>query len=101
MTKDEQSLLLYFETCLVDNRGQTRGARMNKIDFAIAKDLSKRGLVKFSRIPFEEIETQTPYPVTHRVQFANKTWGIVHKLRRKRAERYIPTIITREKEQPK
>jgi len=93
MTKDEKSLLLYFEICLVDCRGQVRSAKMNMADFRIAKDLSERGLIKFGRISFKEIKMVGPDPVTHWIKFTDRAWGIVHKLRRQRAERHVPTIV--------
>lgn len=36
-TRDEKSLLLYFETQAVDYGGTLEGVRMNADDFAIAK----------------------------------------------------------------
>lgn len=94
MTKDEKSLLLYFESCLVNNRGQVQSVRMNIMDFGIAEKLDHEKLIKFDRIPFKEIEKQNSLPArTHWVQFTDKAWEIVHKLRRQRAERHVPTII--------
>ena len=95
MTKDEQSLLLYFETCLVDQRGKTQSARMNTLDFEIAKNLDKQGLIKFNRIPFKEIEKTVGneiYPRTHRVQFTDEAWKVTHRLRREKAQRYVETF---------
>lgn len=49
-TKDERSLLLFLETCAVDDYGWVRGAHMNAEEFAKAKEWNASGFVKFGRI---------------------------------------------------
>ena len=94
MNHDEENLLLYFETCLVDNRGKVTGRRMNEIDFDIAKKWKKDGFIEFERIPFHDIDKTKAIPNTHTVRFSDKAWGIAFKLRRERAERHVKTVHT-------
>lgn len=95
-SRDEKSLLLYFETCLVDTYGgKVQGARMNGEDMLIAENFERLGLIKLKRIPFKEFEKlrkklnlYTPY--THTVRFISEdAWTLAHKWRRERAERCV------------
>jgi len=94
--KDEISLLIFFETCLVDTYGgKVKGAMMNEIDMNIAEKFERLGLIQFERIPFKEMERlrkklimSTPY--THTVRFIDEdAWTLVYKWRRERAERLV------------
>jgi len=95
MNKDEQNLLMYLETCLVDYRGKVTGARMNSIDFDIAKGWIKDKLIEFQRIPFREINKESPFPVTHTVKFSSKAWEFAQQFRRERAEKSVDTMEKR------
>lgn len=93
MTKDEKNLLLYFETCLVDNTGHICGARMNKDDFNIAEKWNAEKFISFGRIPFHEIQNKPGgFPNTNWVQFTEDAWVIAHQLRKERSERMIKKL---------
>ena len=91
-SKDEKGLLLYLEDCLVNKRGKVTAARMNSIDFDIAKGWKEERLIDFQRIPFREIKRDTPFPETHSVRFTTKAWELAHKFRRERAEIAVDTL---------
>jgi len=95
-SKDEISLMLYFETCLVDTYGgKVQGARMNESDMKIAEKFERLGLIQFERIPFREMERlrkklDMAVPYTHTVRFIDEdAWTLVYKWRRERAERVV------------
>ena len=52
MTRDEKSLLIYFEHCMVDAHGCVDNRKMNADDYEIAKRWTKEGFVHFCRIDF-------------------------------------------------
>jgi len=95
MSKDEKSLLLYFETCLVDSYGRVEGQRMNNDDVKIAERFAKMDLIKFGRLSFKAIQKLRGDPhghiYTHYVRFTDKAWELAHKFRRERSERMITT----------
>jgi hypothetical protein len=90
-TRAEKSILLYAESCLVDNFGKLVNIKMNKEDFANLEKLKAEGLLDFGRLPFKEIERlskvfsrlTTP---THWVSFSDETWVIVAAMRKERAD---------------
>ena len=90
--KEEKSLLLYLEDCLVNNSGKVTGAKMNQTDFDIAKKWKEERIIDLQRIPFHDINKNKSFPETHTVRFSNKAWELAHKFRRERAERVIDTI---------
>jgi len=95
LTRTEKSLLLYLETCLVDNLGKVQAARMNVEDFDAIAHLKELGLIDFGRLPFKDIEKSRRYlrvPNTHWVRFSDEAWKIAHALRRERTERHTPTL---------
>ncbi len=85
MTSDEKSLLLYFETCLVDAYGKADSRRMNKDDFDIAKKWNESGFVTFGRIKSKDIINNN----THWVRFSEEAWELAHKERRARCGRML------------
>lgn len=52
-TRQEQSLLLFLETCATDRGGLVGGRHMNKDDFAIAEQWDSEGFIQFSRLLME------------------------------------------------
>lgn len=50
MTRDEISLLLYLESCAVDQGGLIGAEHMNTADFKIAKQWSEDGFLNFGRV---------------------------------------------------
>lgn len=95
LTKDEANIILYLETCLVDNRGYIQPARMNDTDWDIMNEWKRKGLIDFGRRLYKDI---TKYPTgaggakTHWVKFSNEAWQLAHKHRRERAERHTTTL---------
>lgn len=51
MSREERSLLLFFETCCVDQWGRINTQRMNKDDFDIAERWNKEKFIEFGRLP--------------------------------------------------
>ena len=94
LTKDEESILLYLETCLVDQRGKVEGKRMNQIDLDIIEKWKEQNILDFGRLPFAEIEKRKGYAYcpTHWVQFTSSAWEMALRARRKRAERHVDTL---------
>lgn len=90
LTKDERSLLLYFETCLVDNSGNVDVRRMNDNDRAIAERWTEQALIRFERRRYHDIPEDSFR--THHVQFSAYAWILAHQERRARAERHTETF---------
>ena len=88
----KNNLLMYLETCMVDHGGKFR---WNKIgdDEVFLDELVEEGLIKYSRLPFSEIETLRYNsgpggPFTHIItEFTEQAWDEAHRLRRARADR--------------
>lgn len=57
MSKDERSLLLYFETCAVDHTGLVHHLKMNAADRVIANRWAQTGLIEMGRVCFGDIAT--------------------------------------------
>lgn len=87
-TKKDKSLLVFFETCMVDYGGRVQGCRMNADDHAIADRMVAEGLITFRRLPFAYIETQrkTYELLTHIVELSDEAWQLAHRFRRNRAD---------------
>ena len=89
MSRDERSLLLYFESCLVNQKGYCEARRMNELDFEIAKEWIDVGFALFRRRPAKQlVGTGTTH--THEVRFSEEAWELAHIERRRRAERNQP-----------
>jgi len=91
-TRAEKSILLYAESCLVDNLGRMSNIKMNEEDFDNLKKLKEEGLLDFGRLPFKEIERLQKYfnrltLPTHWVSFSDETWEIVGAMRKERADK--------------
>ncbi len=87
MSKDERSLLLYFETAMVDYGGKIDCQRMNDIDMAIAKEWDESGFIRFGRIAFKDIQKFGRTQFTHWCVLSDKAWEVAHAERRARAAR--------------
>lgn len=88
MTKNARSLLLYFETRLVDNDGKVAGCRMNDDDHDIAKRMVFNKLIEFGRLPFKLIKSSI-FGDTHMVRFSEKAWELAHAERKTRSKRTL------------
>jgi len=91
LNKNERSLLLYLETCLVDGLGRVESIRMNKTDFTIIKKWKNTKFIAFGRLRFKAIERLRKYghQYTHYVRLSEEAWALVHQLRRERSDRLI------------
>lgn len=89
MNKDERSLLTYFESCLVNQRGYCEARRMNEVDFEIAGQWVDVGFVQFRRRPAKDIVGTTTVRA-YEVRFSEEAWELAHIERRRRAERNLP-----------
>jgi hypothetical protein len=83
MTKDERSLLLYFETAAVDNHGRIDPRRMNGADRFIAEEWNRKGFVEYGRIASEHLKENS----THWCHLSEPAWIAAAQLRRSRAMR--------------
>ena len=90
-TREERSLILYLESCIVDNGGTIECIRMNEEDFKIAERWHEEGLIQFRPLSFDEIERHSgPRKATHRVAFSEAAWTAAHHARRMRAANNRP-----------
>lgn len=90
LSRDEASLLLYAETCLVDHGGLLTGDRMNAADLAALGKFKAAGILDFGRIPARLLGSLPTAPgtkLTHWVTFHDEAWDAAHALRRARADR--------------
>jgi hypothetical protein len=83
MTKDEKSLLLYFEARAVDYGGKVNSVNMNQPDMAIAQRWSESGFVRFGRIVYADVDRTT----THWCELSDEAWQLAHAERRNRYQR--------------
>jgi hypothetical protein len=88
LSRDEQSLLLFLETCVVDHGGLVNLGHMNGGDYNIAERWAKEGFIQFGRVASA---TMPPVSRTsawsHWCQLSEEAWKSVRILRRERAER--------------
>lgn len=91
MTKDEKNLLLYFETCAVDQGGLVSIDHMNAEDMAIAKRFNESGFIRFGRLASECLPKYSPSTLgngsTHWCELSDEAWNLVHEERRDRYKR--------------
>lgn len=100
LTRAQKQLLLYAETCLVDNRGRMEGRRMNQDDYQALKELEALGFLTSGRIHVEGMKTLTARRTqgssfaTHWVRFTDLGWEAAHKERRERSARMmVPRLL--------
>jgi hypothetical protein len=98
-TRQEKSILLYAETCLVDNYGRLNQTRMNTEDFENLDKMKAEKLLDYGRLPSKEIEESMKtlgrfQTSTHWVSFTEQAFKLVTEMRRERA--YNGTIKLRE-----
>jgi len=93
LNKDERTLLLFFETCLVDHNGKVATRHMNDIDREIAKKWTEEGFISFKRLPLAEVEDKVTYALTYKVRFSEQAFEITHTLRKERALRHTNLVL--------
>ena len=91
LTRKQLSLLLYFETCLVDHCGRVDSARINDEERALAKSWAKGGLIGFGRIAARDC---TIGGGSLWVTFSDEAWRLAHDERRARADRTVRNYET-------
>jgi hypothetical protein len=87
-TKAERSLLLYLETCAVDNFGLIDMRKMNAEDMAIANRWDELKFVRYGRIAFESIKSFSK-PYMHWCELGELAWQLAHEERKARAARML------------
>lgn len=92
MTREEQTLLIYFETCEVDCFGFVKFSRMNADDNLIARRWNDCGYLQFGRLKISELQrlnknVTSSEARTHVVRLSDAAWHDAARLRRERAER--------------
>jgi hypothetical protein len=90
--RQEKSILLYAETCLVDNKGRLNSLKMNGEDFDNLDKMEREGLLHYGRLPFHEIERLSKYfnkltLPTHWVSFSDEAWALAWAMRKERADK--------------
>lgn len=83
MTREQRSILLYAETCIVDGSGLLEGIRMNEADHQALTKLKDEGFLDYGRVPgslLGELKGKT-----HWINFYESGWQAAHQLRRSRS----------------
>ena len=88
LSRDEQSILLYMECCLVDQGGILEGVRMNSDDHANIAKFKAAGLIDSGRVPARLLSKQPGS--TNWVTFTPEAWTLVSQLRQIRAKQRGP-----------
>jgi len=84
MTSDERSLLLYFETRMVDYGGLIDVKHMNNVDRDIADKWNEEGFIKSGRIKAHSIII-----FGHWCEFSEEAWKLAHLERRAKCKRIM------------
>lgn len=85
MTKEERSLLLFLETCAVDNIGRVKTKHMNVNDFIIAEKWNKEKFLYFGRIYSKDITDAG----SHWCILTDEAWQLASEERKGRAKRTL------------
>jgi len=90
LTRESKSLLLYFETCMVDSRGMVEALKISAEDMERAEKLVEQGFIEFGRLPGSFVFNQANSKYTHYVNLTEAGWDTAHYLREERAKRNLP-----------
>ena len=93
MSKDERSLLLFFESNAVDHRGKISVEHMNDEDHRITEAWDKEKFIRFGRVALADIITGGQQPVrprAHWVTLSDKALSLAQEERRARIKRMVP-----------
>jgi len=91
MTKDEKSLLLFFEACMTDHVCQVNIQHMNDTNKGIAETWRKDDFIQYGRRKFSEITNGN----THWVILNNEALDAALALRKERALRSAERLVAR------
>jgi RecB family endonuclease NucS len=103
MSKDERSLLLYIETCVVDYAGLIHSLKINEDDRTLLKKWDESGFISWSRITFKSLQLLSDKHRSTLVRLSEEAWTLAHQERRNRALRmtsqkpYCDLITTKTK----
>jgi len=91
-TRQEKSILLYAEDCLVNNLGRMVAIKMNEEDFVNLKRMQEEGLLHYGRLPWKEIERLKKYfnsltLPSYYVAFTDEAYTLAFAMRRERANK--------------
>lgn len=91
MSKDERSLLLFLETCAVDNGGLIDVRHMNDDDFSIADDWQDKGIIEWGRLSFADVEKygKNRSPYSRYVIMSQQAFNLAHQERIERSIRML------------
>lgn len=90
MTKDERSLLLFLETCFVNNGGLVDVRHMNEEDKMLAQTWTAEFFIDFGRLSYADVERLSKYNghlYTAWVTLSDEAFDLAHQERRARAKR--------------
>lgn len=90
MTKDEKSLLLFLETCAVDQGGLVDIRHMNESDGEITENWHNNEFVSFGRLTMDSIKNlshASAKQYTHWCLLSSKAFELAHQERTARADR--------------
>lgn len=87
MTPEERSLLLYVECCAVDEGGLVDSRKINSDERDILKRWHDEGLISFSRITWDSIQSLVNKHCTDLVYLSEEAWNLAHQERRARQVR--------------
>ncbi len=88
LTKDERSLLLFFEYTAVDQWGIIDDMRkMNNEDISIACGWNDEKFILFKKVHRNKRER---IHLTFAVKLSDEAWKLAHQLRKEKALRHIP-----------
>ena len=83
MTKDEKSLLLFFEARAVEKAGKLDLINMNEEDMKIAKKWDEEGFCRFGRVASEGVNQYG----SHWCKLSDEAWKLASDERKERAAR--------------
>lgn len=92
LTSNQESLLLYLETCMVDGGSMLSSAKMNQDDWDNAATFKEEGVLEVVRLKMADVRRYeyTGKGYTHRVSvFSDKAWEMAHRIRRERGQRIV------------
>ncbi len=90
MERNERSLLLYLETCAVDQHGRMDARRLNADDFAILDRWKSEGFIEYGRVCSADHRKNVAVGAgdgTLWARLSGPAWIIAHDERKARAER--------------
>lgn len=91
-TRDEKSLLLFFETCAVDTHGNVVTEHLGDEERSIAARWHDEGFVTYQRIKFDNIAQLGTRPANMNVALSDEAWALAHQYREERGKRNLRPV---------